>query len=219
MKNWLTGAKTSIPAAALHGRNRQTMLNLEHNSKTFAGNKNVLLNGQRTEPLCSMRYGTYPLSWNGCELIACYNCAKMLGKEVTFPQVVFEFELNKMHYLFPNGYWGTAPKKLWYFFKKHDMPYRFSRNGENFAKLAKTERASCGIISFWNNKRSTAKLNGLDFFSGGLHTVAYRWRAGRFYLYNLYSNDTAPRTMSDIADAYREKRFIIGYVFDGELKA
>ena len=219
MKNWLTAANKSFIASAVHGRDHQTMLNMEHNSKLFSGQINGLLNGQRTEPLCNMRYGTYPLSWNGCELIACYNCAKMLGKEVTFPQVVFEFELNKMHYLFQNGYWGTAPKKLWYFFKKHDMAYRSCRNGEEFAKMAKTACASCGIISFWNNKRSTAKLHGLDFFSGGLHTVAYRWRAGRFYLYNLYGNDTAPRTMADIAEAYSEKRFIIGYIFDGELKA
>ena len=222
MKKWLISANDpgSLRTGISHRktRSRRTMENFEHNRKVFSACKHRLLHGQRTSPLCNMRYGTYPLSWNGCELIACYNCAAMLGIDISFPQVVFEFELNRMHFLFPNGYWGTAPKKLWYFFDKHGMTYRSFRDGEEFAKRARTSRASCGIISFWNNKRSTAKLHGHDFFSGGLHTVAYRWRAGRFMVYNLYGGDTSARSMSDIAEAYREKRFIIGYIFDGNLK-
>ena len=218
-KNWLVSAEEFLAdRGKMRGRAKRTHDNLEHNSSTFATYKAKLLHGQRTEPLCDMKYGTYPLSWNGCELIACYNCAAMLGKDVSFPQVVYEFELNKMHYLFTNGYWGTAPKKLWYFFDRHDMKYRSYRDGAQFAKYAKTERASCGIISFWNNERSKAKLHGMDFFSGGLHTVAYRYRAGRFYTYNLYGNDKATRVFADISEAYRDKRFIIGYIFDGELK-
>jgi hypothetical protein len=97
------------------------------------------------------------------------------------------------------------------------MPYRSFRNGEQFAKYAKTEKASCGIISFWNNERSTAKFHGLDFFSGGLHTVAYIYRAGRFYVYNLYGKDTSVRSFSNISDVYSDNRFIIGYIFDGNI--
>ena len=216
-RNWLVtyDMASSVPR---RGRLKQTMENFSHNTAVFAAHRCRLLHGQRTKPLCDMRYGTYPLSWNGCELIACYNCAVLLGRQVSFPQVVFEFELNKMHYLFPNGYWGTAPKKLWYFFKKHDMPFRSFRDGTQFAKYAKTERASCGIISFWNNELSEAKLHGLDFFSGGLHTVAYNYRAGRFYTYNLYGGDTTVRSFADISEAYSDKRFIIGYIFDGDIK-
>lgn len=199
-------------------RFKRTCDNLEHNAEVFAENKSRLLNGQQTEPICRMRYGTYPLSHNGCELIACYNAAVMLGKDITFPQVVYEFELNKMHYLFTNGYWGTAPKKLWYFFDEHGMRYTSCRRGDVFAAAAKTELPSCGIISFWNNKRSEARLGGLDFFSGGLHTVAYRYKGGRFFVYNLFGRDLGSRKMEDIADAYREKRFIIGYIFKDEVK-
>ncbi|EXM37457.1 hypothetical protein RASY3_12735 [Ruminococcus albus SY3] len=216
-KNWLISPPDRGGKVPKRGRGRQTMENLAHNTAVFAGSKCRLLHGQSTKPLCDMRYGTYPLSWNGCELIACYNCAVLLGRKITFPQVVFEFEINKMHYIFPNGYWGTAPKKLWYFFKKHDMPYRSFRNGEQFAKYAKTEKASCGIISFWNNERSTAKFHGLDFFSGGLHTVAYIYRAGRFYIYNLYGKDTSVRSFANISDVYSDNRFIIGYIFDGNI--
>ena len=220
MKKWLISAGDRSRLAAMlpldSRRAGRTAENLRHNTQTFGACKG-LVNGQRTKPLCDMRYGTYPLSWNGCELIACYNAALMLGRDITFPQVIFEFELNKMHYLFPNGYWGTAPKKLWYFFKKHDMPYNSYRDGAEFAKHARTAKASCGIISFWNNKRSTAKLHGHDFFSGGLHTVSYRWRAGRFYVYNLYGGDSGARVLADIAQAYSEKRFIIGYIFEGEI--
>lgn len=217
-KKWLTDSGSAGAFRSKTRRFRRTCDNLTHNTEVFASCKNKLLNGQRTEPVCNMRYGTYPMSHNGCEIIACYNAAAMLGREVAFPQAVFEFELNNMHFLFPNGYWGTAPKKLWYFFDAHDMPYTSFRNGEQFASAAKTKRPSCGIISFWNNKRSTAKLWGLDFFSGGLHTVAYRYKGGRFYVYNLFGKDSGARAMGDIADAYREKRFIIGYIFEDEMK-
>lgn len=217
-KNWLTDSSACGRLRTKARRFRRTEENLSHNTKVFSKSNNTLLHGQRTAPVCDMRYGTYPMSWNGCELIACYNAAVMLGKEIAFPQVVYEFELNCMHYLFPNGYWGTAPKKLWYFFEKHDMPYTALRDGQRFAKAARTSRPSCGIISFWNNERSTAKLWGRDFFSGGLHTVAYRYKGGRFYVYNLFGRDRGVRAMGDIADAYREKRFIIGYIFKGELK-
>ena len=98
------------------------------------------------------------------------------------------------------------------------MPYTSCRDGALFARSAKTSAASCGIISFWNNKRSTAKFGKINFFSGGLHTVAYRWRAGRFYVYNLYGGDSTPRILGDIAEAYKEKRFIIGYIFEGDIK-
>ena len=212
-RNWLTSA-----GKAARGRTKRTLDNFAHNTAVFDEYSSRLLHGQRTRPLCDMRYGTYPLSWNGCELIACYNCAVLLGRQISFPQVVFEFELNRMHYIFPNGYWGTAPKKLWYFFIKHDMPYRSFRDGGQFAKYARTERASCGIISFWNNERSTARFHGLDFFSGGLHTVAYRYRAGRFFVYNLFGKDTATRSFADISEVYSDNRFIIGYIFDGDIK-
>lgn len=104
MKKWFISAEGSITRSSF-GRSRQTMENLRHNTAVFGEAGQELLHGQRTEPLCDMRYGTYPLSWNGCELIACYNAAFMLGLDISFPQVVFEFELNRMHYLFPNGYW------------------------------------------------------------------------------------------------------------------
>lgn len=217
-KNWLTNSGSCGKLYRKTKRFRRTCDNLTHNTAVFSKCKSRLLHGQRTEPLCDMRYGTYPMSWNGCELIACCNAAIMLGREVTLPQVVYEFELNRMHFLFPNGYWGTAPKKLWFFFKKHDMPYVSLRNGKMFAKAAKTKRPSCGIISFWNNERSKAKLWGLDFFSGGLHTVAYRYNGSRFFVYNLFGRDKGARTMADISEAYHDNRFIIGYIFRGELK-
>jgi hypothetical protein len=97
------------------------------------------------------------------------------------------------------------------------MPYRSFRNGEEFAKNAKTSRTSCGIISFWTNDLSTAKFHGLDFFSSGLHTVAYKCRAGRFYTYNLYNSDKSVRSFTDIGDVYKDNRFIIGYIFDEDV--
>ncbi|MBR1864811.1 MAG: hypothetical protein IJ806_12080 [Ruminococcus sp.] len=204
------------PVRLPSGRNRlaRTLSNYKKNKEVFGNTPTGLLHGQKTKPMCDMVYGTYPLSWNGCELIAVYNVCVMLKKPVPLPQVIFEFELNKMHYLFPSGYWGTGPKVLYKFLDSHGLKYRTFRNKEQFRQAASV--SSCGIVSFWNNEKSKAKFFGLDFFSGGLHTVAYLRGKDCYHVYDLYSRDTAARTFRDISEIYKEKRFIIGYTFDSQ---
>ena len=200
MKTWLTSA-----AGAVSGRAEQ---NLKKNTAAFGAHRG-LVHGQRTKPACDMVYGTYPMSWNGCELIAVANVMELLGKPVPLPQVVYEFELNRMHYLFSSGYWGTGPKALGRYFDAHGIAYSSARRPRDLEALAKN--STCGIISFWNNKRKGRVM--INFFSGGLHTVAYRYDGRRYYLYNLHSYDQGPRAVPDLREAYEGKRFIIGYTF------
>lgn len=213
-RNWIISRENYPNVIMPASKNRlfRTIENYKKNSLAFECYNAKMLHGQKTVPLRDMVYGTYPLSWNGCELIAVANVCALLGKPVPLPQVIYEFELNRMHYVFPSGYWGTAPKLLYRFMDKHGLEYQSCRSAKDFVSAA--ENSFCGIVSFWNNKRSTAKLGGLDFFSGGLHTVAYSRKNGRFYVYNLYSRDRSARIFKDISEIYREKRFIIGYTFD-----
>ncbi len=216
-RGWVTSSKgfpmRGVSFILRKKRFERTRANYEKNTRVFSAHKGKLLHGQGTEPLCSMVYGKMPFSWNGCELIAVANVMEMLTGVQDLPRVVYEFELNNMHYVFPSGYWGTAPKKLYRYFDSHGIAYNSYRKAEDFEAAA--ENSSCGIVSFWNNKRSQARLWGLDFFSGGLHTVAYRRSGGKYYVCNLYSKDTSPGIYSDISQIYLEKRFIIGYTFKG----
>lgn len=190
----------------------RTIENFKKNTEIFQQYKEKMLHGQRNAPICDMVYGTYPLSWNGCELMAVANVTTLLGKPVPLPQVIYEFELNRMHYVFPSGYWGTGPKLLYKFMDMHCINFRSYRSAKEFEEASKD--SFCGIASFWNNKRSEAKFKGMDFFSGGLHTVAYSRRNGSYYVYNLYGRDKTARVFQDIAEIYDDQRFIIGYTFD-----
>lgn len=182
--------------------------NFKQNKQIFS-DFNVPLNGQRTHPVCDMQYGSKKLSWNGCELIAVCNVMNMCGFPQHFPQLILEFELNRMHYILPSGYFGTDPKRLKRYFKAHDVPFLAVRNPSDFKEKAAGGVYRCGIISFWNNKRSKHRL---DFFSGGLHTTAYRYENGKYLVYNLFSDDTSPRVFDDISEVYKDRRFIIGYI-------
>ena len=197
-------------------RRRRTMRDLENlrrNTAAFAGHKGKLLHGQRTKPMCDMYYGTHDLGYNGCELIAVANVTTMLGRSVPLPQVIYEFERNNMQYIFSSGLWGTSPRALRAFFEPHGFSFQSFGNGKRF-DLAAAEKDCCGIISFWNNRWSEVRFGRLDFFSGGLHTVAFRRSGGKFYVYNFYSRDASPRVFDRISEAYDQKRFIVGYILE-----
>ena len=212
---WLTDLREvntrGIVYALFRYRFRRAEKNYRHNLAVFSGYDSQRINGQGTEPMCRMIYGTMPLSWNGCELISVCNAMNMLGRNVALPQVILEFELNRMHYVFPSGYWGTAPKKLGRYFDHHGVAYEKHRSAENFTKA--WDSFTCGIVSFWNNKRSESALHGLDFFSGGIHTVAFESSKNGILVYDYYNNDRRPRSFRSVQEVYEDRRFIVGYVF------
>ncbi len=199
-------------AAVFRIRTKRAEKVYRHNMTIWDGRGAILLNGQGTEPLRSMKYGKYSMEWNGCEIIACANVLTMLGLGEPLPQIVREFMLNGMPFVFPGGYWGTAPRQLWRFLDSRGVEYRRCDRADELEKGAAA--AECGIVSFWNNRLSEARLRGLDFFSGGLHTVAFRRTLRGYEVFDLYSNDTAPRPIGSPAEIYRDKRFIVGYLFN-----
>ena len=199
-------------AAVFRIRTEQAERIYRHNLDVYGGRGVILLHGQGTEPMASMKYGTYSMKWNGCEIIACANVMTFLGRGEFLPQIVREFMLNGMQFVFPSGYWGTAPRELGRYFGSRGVRYRrYSRTDEIERDAVSAE---CGIVSFWNNKLSSARLRGVDFFSGGLHTVAFRRTVRGYEVYNLHTYDTAPRRFEKLAEVYDDKRFIVGYLFN-----
>ena len=198
-------------AAVFRIRTQRAERVYRHNLGAYGGRGVILLHGQGNEPMLSMKYGRYSMKWNGCEIIACANVLTFLGRGELLPQIVREFMLNGMTFLFPSGYWGTAPKQLWRFFESRGIAYRSCRRTDELEREA--AQAECGIVSFWNNRLSTARLRGLDFFSGGLHTVAFRRTVRGYEVYDLHTYDTSPRRFSTLSEIYEDKRFIIGYLF------
>ena len=84
-------------------------------------NQSVLVNGQNTEPVRLMRYGRNFMNRCGCEIIAVYNIMQLLSKPVHLPDVISEFELNRMSALFFSTCFGSSPKKIGRYFDAHKI--------------------------------------------------------------------------------------------------
>ncbi|MBR1382522.1 MAG: hypothetical protein IJ555_01725 [Ruminococcus sp.] len=212
MKKWITSPDMYRGAARY--RIKRAISNFENNKREFTPLKDSMLHGQGTAVLKRLTYGTHSLEWCGCELIACANALKMSGHYMPLPQVIYEFELNRMHYIFPSGYFGTAPRKMTRFFDYHDIPYdKFDKASELEEHLSGMDSA-CGILSFWNRTRESCKLFPLQFFTKGLHTVAFEKHHSKIYVYNRRNGAESASVYGDISEVYADRRFITGFVFE-----
>lgn len=208
-KHWISVADSRTrPQLGNRKRIRQAMENHCWNQSRCSNMGTCLLNGQGTEPLCQMRYGRIPLRQNGCELIAVCNVMLLCGRPQSLPDLIYAFECNRMHYLFPSGIWGTNPVRLKRYFDAQGVQYQYSRKEPVFLANASMETVSCGIVSFWNHRRSVHPYN---WFGGGLHTVAFCRKKGAYWVYNRYSEDIAPRRYTALSALLEDRRFIVGY--------
>jgi hypothetical protein len=184
--------------------------NSELNCKLAQGLGGGLLNGQKLRPLCRFRYGKYPMSHCGCEIIAVYNVMQLLHMPQDLAQLICEFEVNKLAFLFDSALFGSDPKKLRRFFDAHGVGYEYYTDRQHFYDNA--SRSAFGIVGFWINTYSKHPLNK---FSSGLHTVAYTIdkQSGEVSVYNRYNGDTRARVYRDMRELIDDRRFIAGYLF------
>ncbi len=187
-----------------------TAKNFEHNKKLCKRLGSGLLHGQEHEPVCSMRYGKYDMHHCGCEIIAVYNVMQLLHMPQDLAQLICEFEVNKLAFLFDSALFGSDPKKLRRFFDAHGVGYEYYTDRQHFYDNA--SRSSFGIVGFWINTYSKHPLNK---FSSGLHTVAYTIdkQSGEVSVYNRYNGDTRARVYRDMRELIDDRRFIAGYLF------
>jgi hypothetical protein len=82
-------------------------LNYKFNKKIVFNDK--LLNGQGVGDLAKCRYGLFPMSYNGCEIIAVYNFRQLIGIPIQLCDIAKEI------YPYGNavmGLFGTIPQAL-----------------------------------------------------------------------------------------------------------
>lgn len=154
------------------------------------------LNGQGSGSLSVCRYGLFPMSYNGCEIIAVYNLRLMLGQRVPLCNIAKE--------IYPYGsilcgLFGTHPYALNRYFKENDLPVHMIKDYYYFKKVFATKKF--GILSFWN---------GNTVFKG-LHTVAVENTPGGLKVYNRSNKKVDPVIYDNIDDYMDFGRFIRGY--------
>ncbi len=194
-------------SAAVSGR---TSVNLEHNKRLEESLAGGIVHGQAVEPVCSMRFGRNSMKHCGCEIIAAYNIMLLTGRYMPLCEVISEFEMNRLSYLFFTTFFGSDPKKLRRFFDAHGVEYDFFKDVQQFIEKAKN--GGYAIVSFWVNSISEHRFNRIG---SGLHTVACSIDAqtGETAVFNRYNGDSEPRIYQSIDELLYDRKYIAGYYF------
>ena len=132
------------------------------------------------------------MDYNGCEVIACYNALRVLGRERPLAEVAAYFERRG---IFLNGLWGTHTAELPRYFRSLGLECTAlyaSRTRSAADYDAAFASAGAAVFSFWNDKNR---------LRSGVHTVALAHRPGGIVIYNLGNLDRNENTVFDsIAD-------------------
>lgn len=158
---------------------------------------------QKTCPQFSI--GAAKMADVGCEIAAVYNAIKCRGTVVSCSDIIKVFERDG--YLMTQGYLGSDPYAIGDYFDKN-IAYKTTEytdydtfNDYVMDNISNPSSANVYIVSFWNS----------NSIFDGLHTVCIYSCLGSLYVYNLYSNSTAPSVKSSLSEFVDSETFIVGY--------
>lgn len=161
-----------------------------------------MIEDQGDPRLAGLRYGRYPVSYNACECIAVYNALHFAGRNVSFADLLTEFEENGIvgYYLFGKrsplvGKFGSNPRKIARALGHYGIAYERARREKVFRELLKNGHAF--IASF---------INGGNIFRG-VHTFFFTREGDSFRVYNGYGKCVC----RDFDEVKSGSRFIMGY--------
>lgn len=182
-------------------------------SKNYAYNSNFKIDGliynQNIEPINNMRFGIRPMSYNGCEIIAMYNAAYLLGNPMKLQDIAYDMEfVGSMLY----GEWGTNPFAIGPYMKSKG----FLGEKTNQANITNASFAmgTVYIISFFNEAYNP--------FSQ-IHTIAILVTGKNcFYTFNndpekTYRNGFNKSIKEVLAGGSLIVAYKIGYIYDQTL--
>lgn len=172
--------------------------------KNFNRRKNLrtergkyLINGQGLGYVAEMRYGFFPMSYNGCELIAIYNLLILEGREgVTLTDICTEMYNTACVCC---GLLGSNVYVLDKYFTRHGIPVLKTLSRDRFFEMLTV--CKYGILSFWND------TNPLK----GVHTVCIEKTDSGFKIYNRRNRCEVPVDDKNANEIVSAGRFMVGY--------
>ncbi len=187
---------------------RRSENNYQENCRLWAECSAEQCCAQGMAPINCMRYGAHPFSWNGCGILAMFHVLRFLGQKEPLPDLIWQFECNRMPWFLPGAHFGTNPARLGRVLRAKGIGYSMTRTKAEFLQNAANGEHRCGIVSYWNHRISQ---HPFCFFGGGMHTVAYQFRDGRYEVYNVGEQDTRPRYMESLGELLEDRRMTVGY--------
>ena len=177
--------------------------NYEENKK-LEGKSLGFIFGQAVCPQFTV--GKKKMAGVGCEIAATYNALRLLGQDVSFADILRDYEEDGYVMRgFVQGDMGTDPFSIGDFLMQHGVRSVSYTNYEALASVIAEYRDSFQvyILSFWNR----------DTVFGGLHTVTAYTSADddRLHVFNMYNNSTEEAVREDLRAYIPKNRFVVGY--------
>lgn len=175
--------------------------NYEHNL-TVSLPDDEIINGQGCGEVAKMKYGFFPMSYNGCEMIALHNSLVLRGEKSSLREVCLEMYPRCQSL---SGLLGSNPYLLGSFYKRRGINYRMTLRYDDFFDSLDGVRVA--VLSFWCPHKPFK----------GLHTVAVQKEGYRIKVYNRYNNRDYPYIYPSRAELLPHKSdFICGYLIEEE---
>lgn len=155
------------------------------------------VNGQGVGQVSKMRLGFFPMSYNGCELIAIYNLLLLNGKRGHKLSAIAKEMYAPAWALC--GVFGSNVYVLDLYFKRHGIPCEKTVSMKEFEK--RLSEKGTGIVSMWNAHHPFK----------GIHTVCVEKTETGIRVYNRYNSKDYPYEYDCLEKLVDKPRFMCGY--------
>jgi len=166
--------------------------------------RNSLINGQNLPQYRNIPYLESNIGYSGCEAIASYNAATMLGMNESFEDVkefyVKRFLSTPLSGWDMYGRWGATPGDIASFLRSKNLSFVGSGNLKCLNEMVNTSGVL--IISYFNKP-----------VFDGYHTIAIRYDRGHYIGLNHNCNSYAPSSAKSKIGDFMEGgwRFFYGF--------
>lgn len=154
---------------------------------------NKMINGQAEGRISKLRYGLFPMSFNGCEVIAVHNALCFLGK----PREITEIARFMERYSVLLGLFGCNVFRV---------GKGLERFGVSSEKVKSIDGEGSYILSYWTGRR---------LFSS-IHTVFCTCEKGRLTVYNRSNHRCTPAEYGSPEEAFGKYEPIVVYRIKNE---
>ena len=169
---------------------RQDALNSEIDENKYINDSGYI---EHQWEMKDLLYGKYPMSYNGCEIIACYNALnyikRRIKRQILMPKLK---ELIGSYYsdgVTLSGKFGTDPAAVRDYFVKNNYKVRFSEKLREFEEIAGESDVS--VITIFNDRDDVGKM---------VHTLCVTKENGKYTAHNApgISGMTSAGTMDEL---------------------
>ena len=162
--------------------------NYHYNSQCKCPEIGEMINGQAVGDISKIRYGSFYMSFNGCEVIAVHNALIHINKPKSIVEIAFYMERFKVLF----GLFGCNVYKIGRALEYFEIKFR---------RVKKLDDIKSFIVSFWNGRPLMSSI----------HTVFCIRTEKGIEIYNRYNNCPDIRCYETIDDIIGKRKMIVAY--------